>query len=305
MRDGLISYPRTDGERSPNPDPIALIGALHALERTTATAPALPTVARADHALRCLEVLAKAALESDHSQQMEAVIDYGRRMAGLLLKRRHWLYGRYQEAMKISASVWIRLHPPERAPYWPALLQCEQVLESASSRRARNAAQERIGVFATIYRLSALLGEHIMGMATDLPPAVDPKGLYLADDHCLICGSSYNANITFVLDFLGTELVLVGEAKGGSSGIGAVRASRILRDLGAGELIRQDSYWYALRNGIFMRNAAYPAEAATFRQKFGKAIWAAHDDNRLMFGLATGSMKRGELIAQANLSVPS
>lgn len=300
MTGGITTYGRSDGEPAGDPSLAQLDAAIDRIQLAAGGASTLDgDVADA------LDQLKRLAAAADNPAMQDIVVERKRRLLGLAFRRRDELGNphAYQAAMQLGTDAWKAQNPIAASPLGASLQQAEAAYveaKAAGDLKALRASSEMIGVLHTTYEMSAFLGEHLLEAGSVLPPATDGSGNYFVEAapdgtaRSMICGTSYNTNIVFVREIAGERIVLVGEAKGGTSKPGSTKVtSRVrgsLKRMTLPKVICQDQYLYALRCAAYMSGAKRPDHAMAARRSIGKAILNAHTKAALSFSYVSAGI---------------
>ncbi len=205
----------------------------------------------------------------------------------------------HAEAMEICAVHWTAINPFPGTGLAARAHAAGQAFANAATEQQRRAAQEEAGAIAWLYRASALLGQDLS--ASHLASAVRlGQTLYTgARDHrgvlCYLeCGASYNVNQFVRVDISGCPLplILVGEAKGGSSGYGSVIGPRLLlaNQLGVATVSQREPT-YALTRADYMVRDRGMTPAGAARRDAGDAILRAFGGGNFAYLAARGGVR--------------
>lgn len=296
MSGGLTSYPRTGGgggSYGPQIDSLIkllLIPGGHSLQ------------AEADRVIQLLQ-------QALGTVSPQGIVIYARRARDALFVARlngSLTLARHLQAMELCAQAWKSIHLLDSTALKPrsdASIQ-KLALHAANGGTVQElrAIKEEIGLIAWLYEASALLGEDlaagISAQATTYPAsryvgAYDSAGALAY----LECAGAYNVNVVVrvVIPGASQPLLMVGEAKGGKSGFGVVKTSKLIRQMGhVAPTVSQNEIMYAPSRALYMqkamqkwRNGSPPAHVVA-RQHAGKLIMAAYRSLSLCYVTARG-----------------
>lgn len=156
---------------------------------------------------------------------------------------------------------------------------------------------EDVGLIATLYEISALLGEDVS--KTILVNALTLNGKWMAARDSggnltyLEPAASYNVNVMIRVDIPGCSepLIIVGEAKGGSSSYGEVKGpASITSEFGISPPVKQDTIEYAVSRASYMSREIGQAPHQVARREAGQVIRQAWKEGRLAYVAARGDI---------------
>lgn len=303
MSGGLASYPRTGGGSGGGSAVGATRHLLAVLRSAIAVSPPQDHTRDAGDLVQALEKLSRRT--ADHSAMVALSTEvrdviFAAKQAGAVLDPLH------ARAMEVCAVHWVAINPLSGTGLAARAHAAGQAFANAVTGQKVRAAQEEAGTVAWLYRASALLGQDLS--ASHLANAVRlGQTLYTGSrDHrgmlsYLECGASYNVNQFVRVDVPGSPfpLVLVGEAKGGSSGYGLVTGPKLLL---ANQLrvvtVSQRDPAYALTRADYMVRDKGMTLARAARREAGDAILRAFGGGHLAYLAVRGGVQ-GTILSAA------
>jgi len=296
MSGGLTSYPRTGGGGgSSGPQIEVLIKALlipggHSLQ------------VEGDRLIQLLQ-------QAVGTMSPQSLIIYGRRARDALFVARlnkSLAFARHLQAMELCAQAWKSLHSLDSTALKGRSDAAQQRLNlhfaQGGTLPELRAIKEEIGLIAWLYETSALLGEDlaagVVSQATTYPAsryvgARDSSGTLAY----LECAGAYNVNVVVrvTIPSASKPLLMVGEAKGGKSGFGVVRTSKIIQKMGhLSPTVSQNEIMYAPSRALHMQKAVMkwkkgiPPAHVVARQQAGDLIMDAYRSLSLCYVTARG-----------------
>jgi len=296
MSGGLTSYPRTGGGGGAH-------GAqIDALIKLLLIPGGQPLQAEADRLIQLLQ-------QAVGTMPPQSVVIYGKRSRDALFVARlngALALARHLQAMELCAQAWKSIHSLDSTALKGRSDAAKQklILHAAQGGTIQElrAIKEEIGLIAWLYETSALLGEDLAGGIV-AQSATYPGSRYVgATDTSgalayLECAGAYNVNVVVRVAIPGASqpLLVVGEAKGGKSGFGFVKTSKLIRQMGhIAPTVSQNEIMYAPSRALYMQKAMQkwksgmaPAHVAA-RQQAGKLIMDAYRSLSLCYVTVRG-----------------
>ena len=292
---GLTSYHRTPGDGRTT-SILGLRGAIDALREGVGD---LKTAA-----IEVIRNLRSLSINSTDDVQMVAM---ARDVRDALLLAKFFgadVGAQLQEAMEICAKHWIAVNPILTSGFAVRAGAAVSAYLAAKNPKDVRLAHEVAGTIATLYHISALLGEDLeKSLLASAQPLGNSRYTGLLDGNGVVLflesGASYNVNL-FVKIFtpgVAEPFVVVGEAKGGGSGYGSVAgpSSMTLSVTGTTTRISQTDYRYAVSRAHYMANDNRNTPEARARRQVGKAIKQAANSKRLAYITARGVVESSVL----------
>jgi hypothetical protein len=296
MSGGLTSYPRTGGgggSHGPHID---------SLIRLLLIPGGQPLQVEADRLIQLLQ-------QAVGTMSAQNIVIYGRRARDALFVARlngSLALARHLQAMELCAQAWKSIHSLDSTALKGRSDAAKQRLALHATQggtvQELRAIKEEIGLIAWQYETSALLGEDLAGgivaQSSTYPGsryvgATDSSGTLAY----LECAGAYNVNVVVRVAIPGASqpLLVVGEAKGGKSGFGVVKTSKLIRQMGhVAPTVSQNEIMYAPSRALYMqkatrkwRNGPPPAHVVA-RQQAGKLIMDAYRSLSLCYVTARG-----------------
>lgn len=287
---GLTTYIRVDGVPQPS-----LAGLLRAAKRLRTEKYGLEVIA--DEAIFHLQGLSEKC--EDHQLVIKSAREIREAMQ-VAKSNDAKIPLQFRSAMEICSKHWIQVNPLISSGFGArsvAVLNAYNTALAAKNPEAMRAAHEDAGIVATLYHISAILGEDLShtllaGSAligdSNYIGTFDPKGTLLH----LECAGAYNVNVIVQIFTKSCidPLVIVGEAKGGSSRLGKVNGPKAIT-MKSGVLIpiSQGEINYALSRAHYMQNDAGDSLEGKARLAAGAAIQAAEKSKCLVYTVVRGS----------------
>lgn len=296
MSGGLTSYPRTGGGGG------AYGGQMDSLIKLLLIPGGQSMQAEADRLIRMLQLAVG-------TMPPQSIVVYGKRARDALFIARlngSLTLSRHLQAMELCAQAWKSIYPLDstalKARSDAAKQQLALHVAQGGTIQELRSIKEGIGLIAWLYETSALLGEDLAGgiiaQSSTYPGcryvgATDTSGALAY----LECAGAYNVNVVVRVAIPGASqpLLVVGEAKGGKSGFGVVKTSKLIRQMGhVAPTVSQNELMYAPSRALYMQKAmrkwkkgGAPAHVVA-RQQAGKLIMDAYRSLSLCYVTARG-----------------
>ncbi|WP_339443259.1 hypothetical protein [Pseudomonas hunanensis] len=296
MSGGLTSYPRTGGGGG------SYGAQIDALIKLLLIPGGRPLQAEADRLIQLLQ-------QAVGTMPPQSIVIYGKRARDALFVARlngALALARHLQAMELCAQAWKSIRSLDSTALKGRSDAAKQklVLHAAQGGTIQElrAIKEEIGLIAWLYETSALLGDDLAGgiiaQSSTYPGsryvgATDTSGVLAY----LECAGAYNVNVVVRVAIPGASqpLLMVGEAKGGKSGFGVVKTSKLIRQMGhIAPTVSQNEIMYAPSRALYMQKAmrkwksgTAPAHVAA-RQQAGKLIMDAYRSLSLCYVTVRG-----------------
>lgn len=288
-----ISYPRSGGSSGAS---VSALRSLHERLRR-GDGDAATTAALAIEQLRGLIGLLSDSDLVAHACDTRDAILVAKEISGTAL-------GEWQQAaMTICADHWVKVYPFEQTAF-QGMAESLATQYDTAHPDARKDYQEKAGSLATFYQMSALLGQDLSAVLRSNTQQLGTSNFRGAHDAAgrlmlLECAGAYSVNVFVRVSVPGVHepLVVVGEAKGGTSAYGEVKGPSTFMPNAAAPShgkalfpISQMDIRYPVTRAYYMVKDMKKDPEHVARREAGRAIKRAYAENRLVFVCARGTI---------------